>query len=202
MDVVDQKENKWKMFKQRLGLKGISCCGASWSFKAISNMDVREEEEREINTITTRNSGEMSQIPVEIPVEINNLNQIPASGVNLATALAAEREYRAAQEWENGRVGPTIKVPLPRVSLIRLLEETSNGVDEERESEKEKVKDGGGGGVEGNDSVCCVCMGRKKGAAFIPCGHTFCRVCSREIWLNRGCCPLCNRSILEILDIF
>ncbi|PIA38107.1 hypothetical protein AQUCO_02800034v1 [Aquilegia coerulea] len=198
MDGVDQKTNKWKLFKQRLGLKRISCCGASWSFKATSNMDVREdqeeeEEEQERETLTTttitRNSGETSETPADIPVDLNSLNQIPAAtGVNLATALAAERQFR-----ENSRVGPTIKVP--RVSLIRLLEETSNGGDKERES----VKGGGGGG---NDTMCCVCMGRKKGAAFIPCGHTFCRVCSREIWLNRGCCPLCNRSILEILDIF
>ncbi|KAK1306431.1 hypothetical protein QJS10_CPA10g01535 [Acorus calamus] len=49
---------------------------------------------------------------------------------------------------------------------------------------------------------CCVCMERHKGAAFIPCGHTFCRVCSRELWVSRGNCPLCNGSILEILDIF
>ncbi|GMJ15278.1 hypothetical protein like AT4G03965 [Hibiscus trionum] len=53
-----------------------------------------------------------------------------------------------------------------------------------------------------SDSMCCVCMGSKKEAAFIPCGHTFCRMCSRELWLNRGCCPLCNHSILEILDIY
>ncbi|KAJ6956196.1 hypothetical protein NC652_007328 [Populus alba x Populus x berolinensis] len=45
-------------------------------------------------------------------------------------------------------------------------------------------------------------MERKKGAAFIPCGHAFCRVCSREMWVNRGSCPICNRSILDILDIF
>ncbi|XP_020599067.1 uncharacterized protein LOC110038542 [Phalaenopsis equestris] len=50
--------------------------------------------------------------------------------------------------------------------------------------------------------VCCVCMVRRKGAAFIPCGHTFCRVCSRELWTCRGSCPLCNAIILDILDIF
>jgi Zinc finger, C3HC4 type (RING finger) len=50
--------------------------------------------------------------------------------------------------------------------------------------------------------VCCVCMVRHKGAAFIPCGHTFCRLCSRELWVSRGNCPLCNGFIQEILDIF
>ncbi|KAL8529160.1 hypothetical protein ACS0TY_006568 [Phlomoides rotata] len=55
-------------------------------------------------------------------------------------------------------------------------------------------------GVEYNS--CCVCMVRHKGSAFIPCGHTFCRLCSRELWVQRGHCPLCNNYILEILDIF
>ncbi|CAM8893575.1 hypothetical protein QQ045_028013 [Rhodiola kirilowii] len=67
-----------------------------------------------------------------------------------------------------------------RVSLLRLMEE------------------GDGAEVEG----CCVCMVRKKGAAFIPCGHTFCRACAREVCAGRGSCPLCNRMILQILDIF
>ncbi|KAM1685827.1 hypothetical protein ACFX13_037874 [Malus domestica] len=89
-----------------------------------------------------------------------------------------------------------------RVSLVRLIEETEmDGCDAfggGATALSEKTAEGN----IGSDSVCCVCMGRKKGAAFIPCGHTFCRVCSREVWLNRGSCPLCNRSILEILDIF
>uniref|UniRef100_A0A7N0VCQ5 RING-type domain-containing protein n=1 Tax=Kalanchoe fedtschenkoi TaxID=63787 RepID=A0A7N0VCQ5_KALFE len=56
--------------------------------------------------------------------------------------------------------------------------------------------EGGGGGC------CCVCMERKKDAAFIPCGHSFCRTCAREIRVGRGSCPLCNGRILEILNIF
>lgn len=35
-----------------------------------------------------------------------------------------------------------------------------------------------------------------------PCGHTFCRMCSRELMVSRGNCPRCNNFILEILDIF
>ena len=87
-----------------------------------------------------------------------------------------------------------------RMSLMDLLEETDEAMtleiptngEEEEEGEKEK-------NVEIN---CCVCMVRQKGAAFIPCGHTFCRLCSRELWVQRGNCPLCNNSISEILDIF
>ncbi|GJV96163.1 putative RING/U-box superfamily protein [Tanacetum coccineum] len=122
--------------------------------------------------------------------------------MNLATALAAEREELSRStgqltfdHHENTLTSSTTgdvtsSVTPARVSLMRLLVETDD------QDEKEEVS---GSGL---DLVCCVCMGRKKGAAFIPCGHTFCRVCSRELWLNRGSCPLCNRSILDILDIF
>ncbi|KAG2580166.1 translation initiation factor IF-2-like [Panicum virgatum] len=49
---------------------------------------------------------------------------------------------------------------------------------------------------------CCVCMARAKGAAFIPCGHTFCRPCARELLAGRSRCPLCNAAIVDVLDIF
>ncbi|MCL7021477.1 hypothetical protein MKW94_022371 [Papaver nudicaule] len=104
-----------------------------------------------------------------------------------------------------------------RVSLMALLEETVDynrqdlmDIEEEEGdyqdqavvldkvlSDKEK-----GGGLTIEEYKCCVCMIRPKGAAFIPCGHTFCRLCSRKLWVNRGNCPLCNSFILEILDIF
>ncbi|EEE69035.1 hypothetical protein OsJ_28017 [Oryza sativa Japonica Group] len=66
----------------------------------------------------------------------------------------------------------------------------------EDEAEAEAGKGAAGGGC------CCVCMARAKGAAFIPCGHTFCRTCARELLAGRGRCPLCNAAILDVLDIF
>ncbi|XP_050365185.1 uncharacterized protein LOC126783712 [Argentina anserina] len=107
--------------------------------------------------------------------------------------------------------------PPVRMSLMDLLEETDRQMglegsrytmgDEDEEEEEEEAaaeveeEEAGeeGGGVEYS---CCVCMVRHKGSAFIPCGHTFCRMCSRELWVQRGNCPLCNNYILEILDIF
>nr|KYP58278.1 hypothetical protein KK1_004577 [Cajanus cajan] len=106
-------------------------------------------------------------------------------GLILQESMGSEREARTILGL---LTDPMEGAQRRSVSLMRLLEETEN-------AEK-------GGGEVGNDSVCCVCMGKKKGAAFIPCGHTFCRVCSRELWLKRGTCPLCNRSILDILHIF
>ena len=121
-----------------------------------------------------------------------------------ATAEEEEEEEEEEQEEEGADAAP-------RMSLMALLEETDRqaGIvgptyvfddeDEDDDDEEDEEGERGGKGIEYN---CCVCMVRHKGAAFIPCGHTFCRLCSRELWVSRGNCPLCNGFILEILDIF
>ncbi|KAJ4773147.1 RING/U-box superfamily protein [Rhynchospora pubera] len=94
---------------------------------------------------------------------------------------------------------------LVRVSLLALLEQSERNFPcgsayvaaEAEEEEEEHVAE-----EERVSLVCCVCMVRRKGAAFIPCGHTFCRRCSRELHMGRGTCPLCNGVITEVLDIF
>ncbi|OIT21377.1 hypothetical protein A4A49_38701 [Nicotiana attenuata] len=102
--------------------------------------------------------------------------------LNLAMVLAAERI---------GSVTPTTQFK----TLMRLFEE----IDDKDEMNNNTRHSKEGAGI---DAVCCVCMERNKGAAFIPCGHTYCRICSRKLWLNRGLCPLCNNTIDDILDIF
>ncbi|KAG4948822.1 hypothetical protein AAZX31_15G107600 [Glycine max] len=180
MDGVDGGTRRRRSLKERFGFIGMGCCGASWGFRSDALSVNQGEQEQQQETDPGR---------VAAPECVGPAGS--GSGMNLAAALAAERQLRVPQEEGGG-----VRAPW-RVSLMRLLEETEGGDAATAEKEKEKEEN-----VLGNDSVCCVCMGRKKGAALIPCGHTFCRVCSRELWLNRGSCPLCNRSILEILDIF
>ncbi|GER50791.1 RING/U-box superfamily protein [Striga asiatica] len=112
---------------------------------------------------------------------------------------------RSSERFENlGSPERHRAEPPVRMSLMALLAENdrqmgleSSAGDGRGEAEESGAVAGGGG-----HSGCCVCMVRHKGAAFIPCGHTFCRLCSRELWVQRGNCPLCNNYILEILDIF
>ncbi|EOA17439.1 hypothetical protein CARUB_v10005744mg [Capsella rubella] len=167
-----------RTLKERLRFKCIGgCCGPTWSLPLTNNADLQspsDEIEEQIETGLVPESG---------------------TGMNLATALEAERYNRGESTEAEVNMTPT------RVSLMRLLEETAERAADDGGKETE-ILTASMGTLTGNDSVCCVCMGRKKGAAFIPCGHTFCRVCSRELWLNRGSCPLCNRPIIEILDIF
>ncbi|XP_019171705.1 PREDICTED: death-associated inhibitor of apoptosis 1-like isoform X2 [Ipomoea nil] len=194
---ADRLVRRRKSLKERLSFKGINCCGASWGL-VPATISVRDDDDEDDGEEEGQEVG--PRAGAQSPPACAAADTPTGSGMNLAAALAAERQYRAVQDSdvegqsqiipaaaENSGPGST---PL-RVSLMRLLEENDG---ETTATEKESRP--------GSDAVCCVCMGRKKGAAFIPCGHTFCRVCSREVWLNRGSCPLCNRSILEILDIY
>ncbi|XP_030469618.2 uncharacterized protein LOC115688035 [Syzygium oleosum] len=224
-----RRRRRKRSLKERLGLKGMGCCGGPiWGFRTttISVRDDDDEGDTEIHHQLPQQPPHQNSDPTSLSGPQPAFDPIdraldPGCGVaeaqpagsamNLAAALAAERQYRAASHEPEGgddtaggagarpdrTGGPTEPGTPLRVSLMRLLEETDG-------SDGGDGADGGGsgGGVVGSDAVCCVCMGRKKGAAFIPCGHTYCRVCSRELWLNRGSCPLCNRQILEILDIF
>ncbi|CAI0561071.1 unnamed protein product [Linum tenue] len=99
------------------------------------------------------------------------------------------------------------------MSLMDLLEETDRqmgfegaryvvGEDNEQTYYEDDDDNDGGDVAGGTEHTCCVCMVRHKGSAFIPCGHTFCRLCSKELYVQRGNCPLCNGFILEILDVF
>ncbi|CAD6224324.1 unnamed protein product [Miscanthus lutarioriparius] len=102
--------------------------------------------------------------------------------------------------------GSAARAESQRVSLMALLERTeqqqqwtwkrAGGAEEAAPVEEEEEKGGGVGGR------CCVCVARGKGAAFIPCGHTFCRACARELRAGRGRCPLCNATIREVLNLF
>ncbi|CAK8531340.1 unnamed protein product [Lathyrus sativus] len=189
MDGVDGVPRRRRSFKDRFGFIGIGCCGATRGFRSSSSSSLQLPQQQLSDTD-----------PVQDPSVCVGPNPTASGNMNLAAALAAERQLRrppVETSVDGGGGGRTPGTPW-RVSLMRLLEETENGDTLTAKAVRE-VKESG---VAGNDSVCCVCMGRNKGAAFIPCGHTFCRVCSRELWLNRGSCPLCNRSILEILDIF
>ncbi|XP_061339854.1 uncharacterized protein LOC133286448 isoform X2 [Gastrolobium bilobum] len=205
MDGVDGGPRRRRTLKERLRFTGMGCCGATWVFRPATLNVRNDQDEQEGRTHSQQMQETNTGAQDPNPNGPECLGPTPSgSGMNLAAALAAERQLRGAQEPDGGgegSAGETRTAPgTPwRVSLMKLLEETEGGDAEVAVTETERE---GGEGAVGNDSVCCVCMGRKKGAAFIPCGHTYCRVCSRELWLNRGSCPLCNRSILDILDIF
>ncbi|OAY32804.1 uncharacterized protein LOC110630299 isoform X2 [Manihot esculenta] len=134
--------------------------------------------------------------------------QEAAEAAAQAAAAAASEDEEASGPTNEG----TAEAEPAKMSLLDLLEETDREMglvgssytvgDKNRECYEEEEGDDDDEADGGIEHTCCVCMVRHKGAAFIPCGHTFCRLCSRELWVQRGNCPLCNGFILEVLDIF
>uniref|UniRef100_A0A1J3EVU0 RING-type domain-containing protein n=1 Tax=Noccaea caerulescens TaxID=107243 RepID=A0A1J3EVU0_NOCCA len=180
IDGGDRPISKWRTLKQRLRFDWVSCCGVPTLRLRQSETPIIAEEENDDDD--EENSGQNRAVGYSDPgsglVLVEGLDCLTRGTRNLAEALAEERLARGEHVTE---------AKVAAVPLMRLLAET-DGCDTTTWM--------------GSDPVCCVCMGREKGAAFIPCGHTYCRVCSREIWRSRGKCPLCNRSIYDVLDLY
>ncbi|CAM6088458.1 unnamed protein product [Calypogeia fissa] len=51
------------------------------------------------------------------------------------------------------------------------------------------------------DPVCNSCLVRKKGAALVPCGHTFCWKCTSDLRRGKGPCPSCNCNFWNALSV-
>ncbi|XP_076945712.1 uncharacterized protein LOC143616900 [Bidens hawaiensis] len=170
MDGGGRSLSRRKSLHERLGLKSIVCCGSIWGFgasamKAEPNDD---EDENDVNVDSVRQQIDAADTNDEPECTL------PSPRMNLADALAAERQFRSTSGTGDDTQPPlsttetTEEVGTPlRISLMRLLEETEKETDgQDEDDEKEEL---------GRDEMCCVCMGRKKGAALIPCGHTYCR---------------------------
>lgn len=139
----------------------------------------------------------------EDPDDDNRKHPEPGRALSAREAVAAQEAAEAAAAEE--------EAPM-MMSLMDLLTETDREMglegsryilsdDEDFEDDEEEVEDD----VDDESAMehtCCICMVKHKGAAFIPCGHSFCRMCSRELMVAKGNCPLCNNFILEILEIF
>ena len=195
---TDRKSRRAFNFMDKLRLK------LALNLKPNYNSDDNNNNNNNNNNVINNNHNNLSELQTHLYSD-----ELTQRQQNDVVSVEPENPPENAEVAVAGPVG---------VSLMDLLEETDmeagfevssyrmsnadfedvnecEGGEEEKKGEEEE----GAGLVERN---CCVCMVRHKGAAFIPCGHTFCRACSREVWVSRGNCPLCNNFILEILDIF
>lgn len=142
-----------------------------------------------------------AEIPLPDPSPTTMLEVILSEPLEVAEAPPTESAASSSEEESQ----PT------RVSLMALLEQSEwqgggggngNIVCSDEDSDLAVAAVEAEAGDAPNVWLCCVCMVRHKGAAFIPCGHTFCRGCSRELLARRGSCPLCNAGIDDVLDIY
>lgn len=173
------------------------------------DIDSGESTQPGISTATVGRAPSLHMLQRSGSRRFDHASSLPRRGL-ISEYNHEEEEERSADAVEAAEGDDTTEQPV-RMSLMALLAETdrqmglegSSYIMVEDEEEAPEEEDGGAAAaaVAGYNN-CCVCMVRHKGAAFIPCGHTFCRLCSRELWVQRGNCPLCNNYILEILDIF
>nr|KYP56002.1 hypothetical protein KK1_002229 [Cajanus cajan] len=185
-DETNKKDRRsWKAFKDKLRLKRA---GSAWT----SSIDIPT-----------------SDVPVPHP-NSRSFTQTLSAREAVAAQEAAEAAAQAEadeEEEEGGRGAPVM-------SLMDLLEETDREMglegsryilsddDDDFDDDDDGEGDDDETGHGSMEHTCCICLVRHKAAAFIPCGHTFCRMCSRELMVSRGNCPLCNNFILEVLEIF
>ncbi|KAK2386396.1 hypothetical protein QL285_060300 [Trifolium repens] len=136
----------------------------------------------------------------------------PGDDNHLETGRAlSAREAVAAQEAAEAAAEEAAAGP-PTMSLMDLLGETDRELglegsryilsDEDEDDDYYDDEEDDEDGENALEHTCCICMVKHKGAALAACGHSFCRMCSRELMVAKGNCPLCNNFILEILDIF
>ncbi|KAJ4955994.1 hypothetical protein NE237_012777 [Protea cynaroides] len=217
-DLSDRNRKSWKSFRDRLRIRRASAAWASSSADGDTDncaLNISEPmpttpyagsscsgDFTEYAAVSAANGPVMRRLAAALAVERRQRD--PESERERSNSFPVVEEVSEEPEVNEQEAGEGAPV---RMSLMDLLEETDreagflglltgDGAEEEGEEVDEDEDDDGG------EYVCCVCMVRHKGAAFIPCGHTFCRLCSRELWVTRGNCPLCNGFISEILDIF
>lgn len=143
-----------------------------------------------------------------------------AAEAEAAAAAGSEDDDDDDEEDDSGdteeKKSSAASAPKQTMSLMDLLEETDRQMgltgsryamdeDEEYEGDEEDENyEEEGDGHEGGEGElsCCVCMVKIKGASFTPCGHTFCKLCSKELMAQKGHCPVCSSFVLEFLEIF
>lgn len=169
----------------------------------------------QLGTLLERTWGEHGWLPLGRSQMSSPL--VPSSSTHCESPVPSERvalvlsppegepvEVVTVGEGDGGAMAVRERVPT-RVSLLSLLsqdmEADEDGVLADvlcgcRDEEEDE------GATEELDPMCCVCMVGHKGAAFIPCGHTFCRKCCREVRKSIGSCPLCNQAIVDVLKLY
>ncbi|CAI9300816.1 unnamed protein product [Lactuca saligna] len=204
-----EPKTTWKMIREKLRLKlaGSVCTTTAPTLASLIPITTESNRLLTRHGSTQRNSTDESTWQLNSPQVTNSSNIPEAQTARVQTDSPVEESEQTSTE-ENRGAGGEGEPAAARMSLMSLLEVDGSAYldyEEEKEAdemEEEEVEEGGGGGGGYKYNNCCVCMVRHKGAAFIPCGHTFCRLCSRELFVQRASCPLCNNLILEILDIF
>ncbi|KVI03816.1 E3 ubiquitin-protein ligase BRE1-like [Cynara cardunculus var. scolymus] len=209
-DQASGSKKSWKAFRDKLRLKKA---GAAWT----STVPIPASD---IPIQTNTNRMMMRRGSARYPSD-PNVDSLDAEGTRQVAHMERQRSIRLLpletdpdeEDENNSPEDDEQKIPAAeeinlqsQTSLMALLEDYgANSVEDEGEHEAEAEPEPEPEEEDediGDYHICCGCTGKHKGAAFGPCGHTFCKSCTRELHVSRGNCPTCNNYILEILDIY
>ncbi|CAF2102792.1 hypothetical protein BRARA_E03237 [Brassica rapa] len=161
------------------------------------------------DSVRDHGDGEDDRILRHPVVKFEDERQMSArEAVAAQEAAEADEEDDENDDDSEEEAEEKSSAPKQTMSLMDLLEETDRqmgltgaryAMDEEEEDEEDEDEEEEEG--EGELS-CCVCHVYIKGATFAPCGHTFCKLCSKELMAQKGHCPVCISFVLEFLEIF
>ncbi|KAH7425103.1 hypothetical protein KP509_11G040000 [Ceratopteris richardii] len=183
--MLDDSPNLIQSYKERISRSSEFPLSKPVEAGNVSMPSSRLTERHAARSSTTL----FSLIPRDIDIEMETSNKRSTTSVSLLTLLQQENvrcsfEYSAFQAALEA---------LQEKDNEDDLEQAGKGLDESMISASHRNTDRAVPMLS-----CCICMTSPKGAALIPCGHTFCRACSRQL----SSCPLCNITIIQVLDIF
>eukprot|EP00249_Psilotum_nudum_P030201 c4236_g1_i1 orf=158-1555(-) len=190
----------------RLAMADVSLIGNGWWLnREITNTPAHSP----VRSLQGGNNTRLNTMLEESPMLAHNERRVRNGHATGAVEVRSSETFlvnRAEETVQLDDAETTVAVDLVgtpiRVSLMTLLQERDDMMKPLYPMANEECDKNWHEQAEGLDPMCCVCMVGRKGAAFVPCGHTYCRSCTRELWRARGACPLCNRSIIQILDIY
>ncbi|KAF7121305.1 hypothetical protein RHSIM_Rhsim13G0149500 [Rhododendron simsii] len=107
MNGLDRAGRRRKSVQERLGLKGLGCCGSTWVFFRPSTITLQDDQAEEVGP--REDPPALTEVGRRAQVSSNRncVGRAPATpSMNLAAALAAERHFRAAQDSDGGGGGP------------------------------------------------------------------------------------------------
>nr|XP_043611458.1 zinc-binding protein A33-like [Erigeron canadensis] len=204
-------KKNWKVFRDKIRLKRA---GKAWkSSLPVPASDIPMENKTNRMMIRrgsarypSDDSDAEEQLDGEATRQLGHMPERQRSIRLLPVETDPEEEEEGDTPSEDGPKQDEGKGDQP-ISLMTLLSDTgSNYIDDPEEEQHHDENDDHEEEEEEEDigdcNICCGCKGKHKGAAIGPCGHTFCKHCTKELHVSRGNCPTCNDFILEILDIY
>ncbi|KAM0002564.1 putative transcription factor C2H2 family [Helianthus debilis subsp. tardiflorus] len=197
-DQASGSKKNWKAFRDKLRLKRT---GKAWTSSVrVPTSDMPIQNNNKSKMMTRRGSWRYQSD------ESNESDETAIQSVRLLP-LETDPEHEETTNEQQQAAGEGDQV----LSLMALLstdgsnyheDEAEQHVEQHVEQHAEQPLEQHEEEASGDCNACSGCNGKVKGAALGPCGHMFCKQCTKELHVAKGNCPTCNDYILEILDIF